>query len=286
MRVTMLAVLCWTLVASAQVPYGANPAAGKTFTHDGVRLYFEVYGRGPPLLMVHGNGASIGTLAAQIEHFSKRYQVIAMDSRDHGKSGDSPVALTYEAMTEDLSALLIELKVGPALVLGWSDGAIEGLLLAMKHPQQVTRLAAMAANLTPIEQSLNPEFTEYVKAGIASISEAERRTPKGQRALRVLQLNLDQPHLSFEALGAVTAPTLVLAADHDAIRDEHTLGIYHALPNAQLVIFPNATHMVPYDDPVAFNAAVERFFRAPFVKKDRLKDFATSYERQLKSLPR
>src|SRR6185295_20388117 len=68
--------------------YGSNPAAGKTFTHDGVKLYYEVYGIGEPVLLVHGNGGSIGELKAQIDHFRKRYKVIAMDSRDHGKSGD------------------------------------------------------------------------------------------------------------------------------------------------------------------------------------------------------
>jgi hypothetical protein len=67
------------------VPYGSNPAAGKTFVHDGVTLYYEVYGRGAPLLIIHGNGGSIATMAAQIAFFRSRYRVIAMDSRDQGK---------------------------------------------------------------------------------------------------------------------------------------------------------------------------------------------------------
>ncbi len=75
---------------AAAVPYGSNPAAGKTFVHDGVTLYYEMYGQGEPLLIIHGNGGSIGTLAAQIAFFRSRYRVIAMDSRDQGKSGDSP----------------------------------------------------------------------------------------------------------------------------------------------------------------------------------------------------
>ena len=89
---------------------------------------------------------------------------------------------------------------------------------------------------------------------------------------------LDEPHIQPQALEAITAPTLVLASDHDLIRDEHTLEIYHHIPNSQLCIFPNATHMVPFDDPDLFNATVERFFRTPFVKKDRIKDFLKSYE--------
>ncbi len=90
------------------------------------------------------------------------------------------------------------------------------------------------------------------------------------RAERVDALDRDAPHIQPEALRAITAPTLVLASDHDAIADDHTLEIYHNLPNAQLAIFPGATHMIPYDDPALFNAAVDRFFRTPFVKTDRV----------------
>ncbi len=99
--------------ATAAVKYGANAAAGRTFTHDGVKLYYEVYGAGEPLLVVHGNGGSISDLRGQIAHFRKRYMVIAMDSRDHGRSADSADTLTYEKMTDDLAALLEHLKVGP-----------------------------------------------------------------------------------------------------------------------------------------------------------------------------
>ena len=138
------------------VRYGANPAAGRTFTHDGVRLYYEVYGAGEPVLLVHGNGGSIADLSAQIAHFRKRYKVIAMDSRDHGKSGDSPDKLTYEKMTDDLAALLDHLKAGPVNVLGWSDGGIEALLLGIRHPAKVKKIAAMAANLNPERGRLYP----------------------------------------------------------------------------------------------------------------------------------
>src|SRR5689334_21046487 len=136
-----------TAAPAAAVTYGANPAAGRTFTHDGVTLYYEVYGTGQPLLIVHGNGGSIGDVRNQIAHFRKRYQVIAMDSRDHGRSTDSAEPLTYEKMTDDLAALIDHLKLGAVDVLGWSDGGIEALLLGVRHPAKVKKLVAMAANL-------------------------------------------------------------------------------------------------------------------------------------------
>ena len=111
----------------AQVPvnYGSNPAAGSTFTHDGIQLYYEVYGTGEPILLVHGGGGSIAVFKAQIEYFRHHYKVIAMDSRDQGRSGDSPDKITYEKMTDDLAALLDHLKTEPVYVLGWSDGGID-----------------------------------------------------------------------------------------------------------------------------------------------------------------
>ena len=261
------------------VSYGANPAAGHTFTHDGVRLYYEVYGSGEPLLLVHGNGGSIADLGAQIAHFRKRYKVIAMDSRDQGRSGDSPDKLTYEKMTDDLAGLLDHLKAGPVNVLGWSDGGVEALLLGIRHPAKVKKIAAMGANLNPSEDALRPDVIAIIKSMIGAIPAADRDTSQGRRELKVVGMMLDEPHIDVKALEAITAPTLVLAGDHDAIRDEHTVEIYHHIPNSQLAILPNATHMVPFDDPALFNATVERFFGTPFVKKDPVNDMLTSMEK-------
>jgi pimeloyl-ACP methyl ester carboxylesterase len=248
------------------------------FTHDGVRLYYEVYGTGEPLLLVHGNGSSIGELKAQINYFRKRYRVIVMDSRDHGKSDDSLDDISYEKMTEDLAALLDHLQIGSAYVLGWSDGGIEALLLGIRHPAKVKKIAAMAANLNPSEQAIYPEVIALAKSMMDSVPAAERGTPAGKRELKVTQMLLDQPHIEPNALEAIAAPTLVLASDHDLIRAEHTVEIFHHIPNSQLCIFPNATHMIPYDDPVLFNTTVERFFRTPFAKKDRVNDVVKSME--------
>jgi pimeloyl-ACP methyl ester carboxylesterase len=260
--------------------YGSNPVAGRTFTHDGISLYYEVYGTGEPLLLVHGNGSSIAGFKAQIDYFRKHYQVIAMDSRDQGKSGDSLDGITYEKMTDDLAALLDHLKSPPANVLGWSDGGIEALLLGIRHPEKVNKIAAMAANLNP--DGVYPEVTEWATSMTASIPAAAKESPQGKRALKVARMMLDEPHIAPQALEAITAPTLVLASDHDLIRDEHTLEIYHHIPNSQLCIFPNATHMVPYDDPELFDSTVERFFDQPFVKKDRIKDLIKTVEKMEK----
>lgn len=271
--------------AAAQTPvrkpapkYGSNPAAGRTFTHDGVRLYYETYGTGEPVLIVHGNGGSIFDVGAQIDHFRKRYKVIAMDSRDHGKSADSPGPLTYEKMTSDLAALLDHLKTGPAYVLGWSDGGIEALLLAIHYPAKVKKIAVMAANLNPSDKALHPEAVAFIKSAVASMTPELKATPEGRRQFKVTRMMLDEPNIDPKALESIAAPALILAGDHDVIADEHTLEIFHRIPNSQLCIFPDATHMIPFDDPVLFNTTIERFFRKPFVKRDRIKDFLKSLE--------
>jgi pimeloyl-ACP methyl ester carboxylesterase len=259
--------------------YGSNPAAGQYFTHDGVKLYYESYGSGEPLLLIHGNGGDIFTLSAQIDYFRQKYKVIAMDSRDQGRSSDSPGKITYEKMTDDLNALLEHLNTGPVLVLGWSDGGIEALLLAIRHPDKVKKVAAMAANLDPGPDAVSPQVIEMVKSMLASVPPAERNTPEGRREMKVAQMMLDEPHIQLKALEAIQVPTLILASDHDLIRDEHTLAIYHHIPNAQLAIFPDATHLIPYDDPARFNATVEHFFVTPYVKKDRVADALKSWEK-------
>ena len=284
-RLALVPFLCFSCLAAlygqAPVNYGSNPAAGSTFMHDGIQLYYEVYGAGEPLLLVHGGGGSIADFRLQIDYFRQHYKVIAMDSRDQGRSGDSPDKITYEKMTDDLAALLDHLKTGPVYVLGWSDGGIEALLLGIRHPTKVKKIAAMAANLDP--QGLYPEISDWGRNEINSMPPEARQTPDGKREVKLNQMARTEPHIDPKELAAITAPTLVLAADHDVIRDEHTLEIYHHLSNSQLCIFPNATHMIPYDDPTLFNATVERFFRVPFVAKDRLRDALKSYEAMSKA---
>lgn len=261
---------------AAKIPYGANQSASGTFTHDGVTFYYETYGEGEPLLLVHGNGGSLGAFAAQIDAFKGKYKVIAMDSREQGKSGSSDKPITYEQMADDLAALLDHLKIASADVVGWSDGGIEGLLLAMRHPEKVKKLVAMAANLNPSLEAIYPETEAMAKAMPGALPAEARDTPDGKRFLKVTGLLLSQPHIDPKALNRITAPTLIISGDQDVIRLEHTVQIYNNIPNANLAVLPNNTHMAPYDDADLFNATIQRFLDMPFVKKDRIKDMEAS----------
>jgi pimeloyl-ACP methyl ester carboxylesterase len=265
----------WADSDIAMPRYGADPKAGHTFVHDNVELYYEIHGSGEPLLVVHGNGGSIGDLGAQIAYFSQTYQVIAMDSRDQGRSGSSTGGLTYEKMTDDLVALIEHLRLGPTHVLGWSDGGIQALLLGIRYPTRVNRIVAMAANLNPTSDAFREDVIAWLKSYVGAIPKDD---PKGQRELKVASIMLDQPNIELGALKDIVAPTLIIAGDRDLIRDLHTIAIYHHIPNAQLAILPNATHMLPYDDPALFNSTVERFLEGPAVGRDRIGDLESSLE--------
>lgn len=280
----MLALLAGTITSAATgapsataIPYGANEAASGTLVHDGVTFYYETYGEGDPLLLIHGNGGSIGWMAAQIDFFKTHRRVIVMDSRDQGRSSDSTGTLTYEKMADDQVALLDHLKIGQADVLGWSDGGIEALLMGIRHPDRVRKLVAMAANLSP--RALYPETEKLVKDMLASTPADALKTAEGRREARVTTVMLTETNIEMEMLRNVTAPTLIMSGDHDLIRLDHTIAIYEALPNAELEVFPGSTHMVPFDDPQIFNATVERFLSTSFKKKDRIPDTMTSYEK-------
>jgi len=273
----MLCLVISGLVSAAASPahidYGTNPRAGNNFVFNGARFYYETYGEGAPLLLIHGNGESIGSFKGQIGDFSRHHRVIAMDSRGQGKSELGSTRLTYEQMAEDTNALLDHLGLRQVKVLGWSDGGIIGLLLTIHHPEKVSMLALMGANLQP--DGAYP----WAVDGIARLRDrvtarlSDHKNPKELQQQLQLQLQLldllgNQPHIPLTDLATITIPTLVMAADRDVIRDEHTLSMFHALPKSQLAIFPGATHMIPEQEPARFNSTVLKFFDQSFTMPD------------------
>jgi pimeloyl-ACP methyl ester carboxylesterase len=252
-----------------KVAYGSNPAAGSSFVFKGNRFYYEIYGQGPPVLLIHGNGVSIGFFKAQIGVFSRHHRVVAMDSRGQGRSELGTKALTYEDMTEDVNALLEHLNLDHVNVLGQSDGGIIGLLLTIHHPDKVSMLAVMGANLEP-DAAYPWAVDGIVRVRNRITAEIPRSNdPKPlQLQLQFLDLLGNQPHIPLADLRSIQVPTLVMAADRDVIRDDHTLTIFHAIPKSQLAIFPGATHVIAEQDPARFNRTVLDFFDKPFAMPD------------------
>ncbi|MFZ9661116.1 MAG: alpha/beta fold hydrolase [Chitinophagaceae bacterium] len=247
-------------------PYGKNNATGKYYNVRGMKMYAETYGSGEPLLFIHGNGGSINNFIMQIPYFEKKYKVIVADSRAHGKTIDPKDSLTYEMMADDYAALLDAMKIDSAYVVGWSDGGINGLLLAIRHPEKVKKLAITGANLRPDSSAVCNDVIQMIRP---SYLEAKNRTEWNAEQLttkKLMTLMIEQPNISLVTLQHVLCPTLVIAGDHDVITVEHTVEIFTHIPRAYLWILPKSGHSTPINFSNEFNEKVDYFFKRPYVK--------------------
>src|SRR6185312_2634003 len=250
--------------------YGRNTAVGKYADIRGFKMYYETYGKGEPLLIIHGNGGSINNFLYQIPYFAKNYQVVIADSRSQGKSVDPADSLSYEMMTDDLNALLDNLHLKSCYVIGWSDGGINGLLLAIRHPDKVKKLAITGANLWPDSTAVDPFVYKWAmdanKTARDSISRMKSPTPEMKNQLKLLHLLSYEPHITVQQLHAISCPTLVIGGDHDVILPQHTMLIAQSIPNSYLWIIPNSGHSTPIYKRDQFNKVVGDFFSKPFRK--------------------
>lgn len=262
------------LVSSAQAAavspfdttrYGKNEKVGKYVKTRGFRMYYETYGKGAPLLIIHGNGGSINNFLYQIPYFSKSYKVILADSRAQGKSVDTGDSLTYEMMADDLNALLDTLKVDSCYVIGWSDGGINGLLLAMRHPDKVKKLAVTGANLWPDTTAVDPFVYNWAMKYNDTLQHMQQ-TPKVKNDRKLAHLLTYEPHITTEQLQKIKCPTLVIGGDHDVLLPRHTLLIAESIPNSYLWILPNSGHSTPIFYKDQFNEVVNEFFKKPYRK--------------------
>ena len=251
------------IVGAGVVHYGHNARAGHTVALNGIKLYYETYGQGEPLLLLHGNGQSIGAMSNQIPELAKHYQVIAVDTRAQGQSTNGKQPLTYDLFADDMSALLTALHMPAAHVVGWSDGGNTGLSLALHHPQQVKKLVTMGANLWADTLAVTAATLTEVNKDIRLATLVGPFNKRVRQMRPLLVLLRDYPRLKATDLAGIAAPTLVLAGEKDLIQDAHTRLIASNLPHGQLRIFPGLTHYAPREDPAAFNAAVLGFLQAP-----------------------
>lgn len=251
-------------VSDSTVLYGHNKAVGKYYDIRGFKMYCEVYGQGQPLLIIHGNGGSINNFIYQIPYFSKKYKVIIADSRAQGKSADDGDSLSYEMMADDYSALLDAMKIDSANVIGWSDGGINALLLAIRHPEKVKKLASTGANLVPDTTAVPREIWDMVVPFYKTLKTKTNKTQQEKDQYKLLRLLVEQPHIPLTDLHKISCPSLIIGGDHDVIKPEHTMLIYQNIPKAYLWILPDSGHSTPIVYKDDFNNTVDRFFSTPY----------------------
>lgn len=265
----MKLLTCFLLLATsvlAQNPFGQNPQVGKYASIRGFNMYYESYGSGEPLLLIHGNSGSIADFTNQIPFFSQHYRVIIADNRSHGKSIDTKDSLSYEMMADDFAGLLDHLKIDSAQVIGWSDGGINGLLLASRHPKKVKKLAVTGANLTPdAGVSVDPWVVENENHYVDSLSHLPASL-ENKRLIKLHHMMQVQPQIRPSVLAKIQCPTLVIGGDHDVIVPRHTLEIAELIPKSYLWILPNSGHSTPIYYKDIFNSIVLDFLKSPYRK--------------------
>ena len=243
----------------AKETFGNNSHTGKYADVNGIKIYYEEYGQGEPLLLLHGNSSSISLFEKQIPELSKQFRVIAVDTRGQGKSGEDGKTYTYDLFAQDMNALLDYMHLDSVNVLGWSDGGNTGLIMAMKYPVKVKKLVTMGANVF-IDKSVVDKwvFKELDK----QMKELHDDTTKwGKNRMRLMTLLLTEPKHSFEELKSISCPVFVVAGEKDIIKEEHTKKIAAGIPNSTLLIALKETHYFPSENPKVFNAAVIDFLK-------------------------
>jgi pimeloyl-ACP methyl ester carboxylesterase len=236
---------------------------------NGVHTYYEEHGSGDPLLLLHGGLADGDTFAQQTPTFAEHYRVIVPDRRGHGRTRDVEGPITYELMADDTIAFMDALGIGPAHLVGWSDGGNVGLLVAIKRPDLMRRLVTIGSNFSA--DGLTPEAAAAFKPDTPSSA-----VPMMQGMWKMNAVDPDRFDDVLEKmqgcwfdyaiptadLARIASPTLVMVGDDDIARFEHTIELYDAIPDAQLAVIPGASHVVPMEKADLVNQLVLDFLAA------------------------
>jgi pimeloyl-ACP methyl ester carboxylesterase len=233
---------------------------------NGVRIWYATFGRGKPVVLLHGGLANANYWGNQVRALEKDYRVVVMDSRGHGRSTRNAEPFGYDLMAADVIGLMDFLKIPKAAIVGWSDGAIIGLDIAMHHAERVSKLFAFAANSDPsgvADIAKSPVFNAFIAR--AGREYAERSpTPHEYKAFlaQITKMWETQPNWTAADLNRVAVPTWIVDADHDeAIKRENTEFMAANIPNAGLLLQPQVSHFSFLQDPEQFTADVLHFLQ-------------------------
>jgi pimeloyl-ACP methyl ester carboxylesterase len=236
---------------------------------NGIEMYYATYGAGDPILLIHGGLGHADIWANQVIALSKDHRVIVADSRGHGRSSRNADPYGYDLMASDYLALLDYLKIDKVALVGWSDGGIIGIAIALSHPERLTKLFAQAANVTvdgviPTVMEA-PAFAAYVERSGVDYQRLSK-TPGEYDAFveQISHMWASEPAWTKDQLATITTPTAIVLGDHDeAIFREHTEYMASAIPGAELVILKDASHFAMLQDPDGYTQAILDFLAKP-----------------------
>jgi pimeloyl-ACP methyl ester carboxylesterase len=243
------------------------PPGGEMISLRGFRMYVETHGSGAPLLLLHGGAGNGQQFSNQVPYFERSRCVIVPDACGQGRSGGRDQPLSYHALAEDVLALMDHFHLEQADIMGWSDGGITGLDLAIHHPERVRHLVTLGANFNP--QGMNEPDRAWAETAQAQSfgpdmkRDYQKLSPEPWRfeavMNQVIAMWRDQPDFTPSELRAIRCPVLVIAGEHDVVRPEHTRELASLLPKGRLWIVPGASHSVMMEQPQLVNRTVARF---------------------------
>lgn len=232
---------------------------------NGIQLYYATVGKGSPVVLLHGGLANSDYWGKQIPELAKHHQVIVVDSRGHGRSTRDSRPYSYDLMSDDVVALLDTLHIRKADIVGWSDGGIIGIDLAIRYPERVNKIFAFAPNtrtdgVRP-DTDKNPVFAQYIERAGDEYRRLSKTPDKyDDFVAQISQMWASQPNWSDADLQKIKAPVVIVDGDHDeAIVREHLEYIANTIPGAGLLILPNTSHFAFIQAVREFNDAIINF---------------------------
>jgi pimeloyl-ACP methyl ester carboxylesterase len=250
------------------LPPTPKPIAGETTGYakvNSVKLYYATLGKGTPVVVLHGGFGNSDYMGNQARALATHHKVILVDSRGQGRSALNGQIISYDLMADDVVALLDTLKISRVDVVGWSDGGIIGIDMAMRYPDRVRKVFSFGANTlvsgTRDNYWKDPTVAEYVNRVGRDYAKLSP-TPQEYKTLteQMHRMGTSEPNWSDADLKTIRARVLIADGDHDEIvKREHTEYIAATVPNAGLLILPNSSHFALLQDPALFNAAMLHF---------------------------
>jgi pimeloyl-ACP methyl ester carboxylesterase len=234
--VTALMLVALAFTVTYRVEAAMQPTEWRRASIHGHTILYAMRGIGPTLVLLHGGGDSgEHAFARQLDVFSEHFRIVAPDQVGQGRSPEVPGALTYTGMMDDTVALLQQLRLKHVDVVGFSDGGILALMLAVRHPELVRRLVISGVNIAP--EGLNPDDLEELRA-----TQSPKPRTIDEKLAHLWATSPTEAELNVAMLAKILQPVLVISGDRDAITLEHTMKIFRALPDAELCILPGTDH--------------------------------------------
>ncbi len=223
-----------------------------------ITLHYQEKGNKEPLILLHGNGEDGTYFKHQIDYFSDRYRVIAIDTRGHGQSPRGTAPFTIGQFADDLNDFMVSHEISGAMILGFSDGANIAMKFALKYPEKVKALVLNGGNLNP--RGVKRSVQIPIEIGYRIAKRFADKSPDANKNAEMLGLMVNDPNIEPDELSKITAPTLVICGTKDMIKESHTKEIAKHIPKARLSI-KKGDHFIANKNYIVFNKEVEDFLQ-------------------------